>query len=311
MNKKILITGGSGLVGKHLQKFLPEAIHLSTKNCNLLNLNETCDFFNKIKPEIVIHLAAKVGGILDNIKNPVEFFEENILINTNTLKATHTCGSPKFIGMLSTCIYPDKFKKNEYPIKENMLHNGPPTPTNFSYGYAKRCLSVQIESYNKQYKTKYSSLTPCNLYSEYDHFEGDKAHFLPSLIKKIHEAKTNKQNHIVLFGSGKPLRQFMYAEDLAKAIVETINKKDGFNYNICCPENKSILEIANIALKACDAEHLKIIWDKSKPDGQFRKDASSEKFLLDFPNFKFTSLFEGIQKTYNIKYNECLETKRL
>ena len=309
MNKKILITGASGLVGKHLQKFLPEAIHLSTKDCNLLNLNETCDFFNKIKPEIVIHLAAKVGGILDNIKNPVEFFEENILINTNTLKATYRCGSPKFIGMLSTCIYPDKFKKNEYPIKENMLHNGPPTPTNFSYGYAKRCLSVQIESYNKQYKTKYSSLTPCNLYSEYDHFEGDKAHFLPSLIKKIHEAKTNKQNHIVLFGSGKPLRQFMYAEDLAKAIVETINKKDNFNYNVCTPENKSIEQIAKIALKACTAEHLKIKWDREKPDGQFRKDASSDKFLNDFPDFKFTSLFEGIQKTYNIKYNECLETK--
>ena len=309
MNKKILITGASGLVGKHLQKFLPEAIHLSTKDCDLLNLNETCDFFNKIKPEIVIHLAAKVGGILDNIKNPVEFFEENILINTNTLKATYRCGSSKFIGMLSTCIYPDKFKKNEYPIKENMLHNGPPTPTNFSYGYAKRCLSVQIESYNKQYKTKYSSLTPCNLYSEYDHFEGDKAHFLPSLIKKIHEAKTNKQNHIVLFGSGKPLRQFMYAEDLAKAIVETINKKDNFNYNVCTPENKSIEQIAKIALKACNAEHLKIKWDREKPDGQFRKDASSDKFLNDFPDFKFTSLFEGIQKTYNIKYNECLETK--
>ena len=309
MNKKILITGASGLVGKHLQKLLPEAIHLSSKDCNLLNLNETCDFFNKVKPKIVIHLAAKVGGILDNIKNPVDFFEENIVINTNTLKATYTCGSPKFIGMLSTCIYPDKFKKNEYPIKENMLHNGPPTPTNFSYGYAKRCLSVQIESYNKQYKTKYSSLTPCNLYSEYDHFEGDKAHFLPSLIKKIHEAKTNKQNHIVLFGSGKPLRQFMYAEDLAKAIVETINKKDNFNYNVCTPENKSIEQIAKIALKACNAEHLKIKWDREKPDGQFRKDASSDKFLNDFPDFKFTSLFEGIQKTYNIKYNERLEIK--
>ena len=98
MNKKILITGASGLVGKHLQKLLPEAIHLSSKDCNLLNLNETCDFFNKVKPKIVIHLAAKVGGILDNIKNPVDFFEENIVINTNTLKATYTCGSPKFIG---------------------------------------------------------------------------------------------------------------------------------------------------------------------------------------------------------------------
>ena len=305
----VLVTGGSSMVGKHLQKVLPQAVYISSKECNLQNFEDTLKLFKQIKPQTVVHLAAKVGGIIDNIKNPVDFFEDNILINTNTLKATYECGASKFIGVLSTCIYPDKLKKNEYPVTEEMLHNGPPTPTNFAYGYAKRCLSVQIDAYNKQKKTEYSSLIPCNLYSEHDHFEGDKAHFLSSLIKKIHEAKINKQNHIVLFGSGKPLRQFMYAEDLAKAIIKTINKEDGFNYNICCPENKSILEIAKIALKACDAEYLKIKLDKSKPDGQFRKDASSDKFLNDFPDFKFTSLFEGIQKTYNIKYNECLETK--
>ena len=308
MSNKILITGASGLVGKHLQKYLPEAIYLSSKDCDLLDINKTSQLFEKVKPKIVIHLAAKVGGILDNMKNPVNFFEENVLINTNTLKATYLCGAPKFIGMLSTCIYPDKFKKNEYPIKENMLHNGPPTPTNFSYGYAKRCLSVQIDSYNKQFNTKYSSLTPCNLYSEHDHFDGDKAHFLPSLIKKIHEAKHKNEKYIQLLGSGKPLRQFMYAEDLAKAIALCVNYDNSFSYNICTPENKSIKEIAQIALKACNAEHLKIKWDNAKPDGQFRKDASSEKFLLDFPDFKFTSLFDGIQKTYNIKYNERLET---
>ena len=309
MNNKILITGGSGLVGKHLQKYFPEAIYLNSKECDLLDTEKTCNFFKKIQPQTVIHLAAKVGGILDNIKNPVDFFEENILINTNTLKATYLCGAPKFIGMLSTCIYPDTFKKHEYPIKENMLHYGPPTPTNFAYGYAKRCLSVQIDSYNKQFNTKYSSLIPCNLYSEYDHFDGDKAHFLPSLIKKIYEAKYKNEKYIQLLGSGKPLRQFMYAEDLAKAIALCINYDNSFSYNICTPENKSIKEIAEIALKSCNAEHLKIKWDKTKPDGQLRKDASSDKFLKDFPNFKFTSLFEGIQKTYNIKYNECLETK--
>jgi GDP-L-fucose synthase len=305
----ILVTGGSSMVGKHLQKILPKAIYLSSKECNLQNFEQTFKLFQQIKPQMVIHLAAKVGGIMDNINNPVNFFEENILINTNTLKATYQCGASKFIGVLSTCIYPDKLKRTEYPIKEEMLHIGPPTPTNFAYGYAKRCLSVQIEAYNKQNKTEYSSLIPCNLYSEHDHFEGDKAHFLSSLIKKIHDAKTNNKTHINLFGSGKPLRQFMYAGDLAEAIVKTINKKNAYNYNICTPENKSISEIAQIALKACNAEHLKIKWDRSKPDGQFRKDASSEKFLTEYPDFKFTSLFEGIQKTYNIKYNECLETK--
>jgi GDP-L-fucose synthase len=307
----ILVTGGSSMVGKHLQKVLSKAIYLSSKECDLQNLEQTSNLFKKIKPQTVIHLAAKVGGIMDNIKNPVNFFEDNILINTNTLKATYECGASKFIGVLSTCIYPDKLKKSEYPITEEMLHKGPPTPTNFAYGYAKRCLSVQIDAYNKQKKTDYSSLVPCNLYSEHDHFEGDKAHFLSSLISKIHDAKINNKKHIELFGSGKPLRQFMYAGDLANAIVKTINKKNSYNYNICTPENKSIEQIAKIALKACNAEHLNIKWDREKPDGQFRKDASSDKFLKDFPDFKFTSLFEGIQKTYSIKYNERLETERL
>ena len=306
---KIIVTGGSSMVGKHLQNILPKAIYLSTKECDLQNFEQTAKLFKQIKPQAVIHLAAKVGGIMDNIKNPVNFFEDNILINTNTVKATYECGASKFIGILSTCIYPNKLKKNQYPISEEMLHNGPPTQTNFAYGYAKRCLAVQIDAYNKQNKTEYSSLIPCNLYSEYDHFEGDKAHFLSSLIAKIHDAKISNKKHIQLFGSGKPLRQFMYAEDLAKAIVLCIDNDKSFSYNICTPENKSIKEIAEIALKACNAEHLKIKWDKTKPDGQFRKDASSEKFLTDYPSFKFTPLFEGIQKTYNIKYNECLEVK--
>lgn len=306
---KIIVTGGSSMVGKHLQNILPKAIYLSSKECNLQNFEQTSKLFKQIKPQTVIHLAAKVGGIMDNIKNPVKFFDDNILINTNTVKAAYECGSSKFIGILSTCIYPDKLNKNQYPINEEMLHNGPPTLTNFAYGYAKRCLAVQIDAYNKQNKTEYSSLIPCNLYSEHDHFEGDKAHFLSSLIAKIHDAKTNNKKYIELFGSGKPLRQFMYAEDLAKAIVLSIHYNKSFCYNICTPENKSIKEIAQIALKACNAEYLKIKWDKTKPDGQFRKDASSEKFLIEYPNFKFTSLFEGIQKTYKIKYNECLETK--
>lgn len=306
---KILITGGSSMVAKHLKKHMPNAVFLSSKDCNLENFSETLSMFKSIQPSKVIHLAAKVGGILDNIKNPVNFFEENLLINTNVLKSTYLSGCDNFIGILSTCIYPDKLNKNEYPIKEELLHQGPPTKTNFSYGYAKRCLAVQIQAYNEQYKTKYSSIIPCNLYSEYDHFEGDKAHFLSSLIAKIYKAKSNNEKHIQLFGSGKPLRQFMYAEDLAKAIILSIKNDKLFCYNVCSSENKSIKEITQIALKACDAEHLKIKWDKTKPDGQFRKDASSNKFLNDFPDFKFTSLLEGIQKTYNIKYNECLETK--
>lgn len=300
----ILITGGSSMVGKHLQKILPNAIYLNSKDADLTDINQTKNIFNKVKPTSVIHLAAKVGGIMDNIKNPVGFFEENILINTNILKASYENKVSQFIGILSTCIYPDKLEDSDYPLIEEKLHAGPPTTTNFAYGYAKRCLAVQIDAYNQQHKTNYSYLIPCNLYSEYAHSEGDKAHFLASLINKIIIAKKTNKKTIDLFGSGKPLRQFMYAEDLAKAIKITINEKEPFKYNICTPENKSILEIAEIALKACDAEDLILNFDRSKPDGQFRKDASTKKFLDKYPDFEYTTLFEGIKKIYNIKYNE-------
>ena len=262
------------MVGKHLQNILPDAVYLNSKDANLTDINQTKNIFNKVKPDTVIHLAAKVGGIMDNIEKPVNFFEENVFINTNVLKTAYENNVNKFIAILSTCVYPDKLSDFEYPITEDKLHNGPPTPTNFAYGYAKRCLAVQIDAYNQQHNTKYSYLIPCNLYSEYDHFTGDKAHFLSNLINKIIIAKKNNQKTINLFGSGKPLRQFMYAEDLAKAIKISIDEQEPFKYNISTSENKSILEIAEIALKACDAEYMTLDFDRSKPDGQFRKDAS-------------------------------------
>ena len=307
---KILVTGGSSMVGKHLKCFLPNAIYLSSADCDLRNFDETYEVFKTHKPDAIIHLAAKVGGILDNINDPVGFFDDNIYMNTNVIKCAHALGIKKVISVLSTCIYPDVLSDDNYPIKEEYLHLGPPTKTNFAYGYAKRCMAVQMDAYNQQFGTDYSCLIPCNLYSEHDHFEGNKAHFVSSLIKKIFTAKKNNQEHIELFGSGNPLRQFMYAEDLAKAIALTLENGERFNYNVCTPENLSIKQIAEIALVACDASHLKIIWDKTKPDGQFRKDASSEKFLTDYPEFKFTPLSEGIKKTFLKKFNETLETQR-
>lgn len=303
---KILITGGSSMVGKHLIKYLPNGVFISSKDCDLTNPKEVEKLMFDIKPTKVVHLAAKVGGILDNIKNPVQFFEENIMINTNVLKYANKINVDQFIGILSTCIYPDKVEDNEYPMKEHLLHKGPPTETNFAYGYAKRCMAVQIEAYNKQYSKKYTYLTPCNLYSEYDHFEGDKAHFLSSLLNKIYHAKINNIN-IQLMGTGKPLRQFMYADDLAKVIFNFIENNIKESCNVCTDEIKSIKEIAEIALKACNSNNISIEWDVSKPDGQYRKDASSEKLIKILNGFKFTSLQEGIKKTYE-KY---VESKRV
>ena len=166
---RILVTGGSGLVGKHLQDILPDAIYVSSKDYDLTDLQQVRDMMNKEKPTSVIHLAARVGGIVDNINYPVDYLEENVLMNTNVLKACHEFDVEKVIAILSTCVYPDVV--DIYPMKEEDLFNGPPTPTNFSYGFAKRCMAAHIDSYRKQYNKKWSYLIPCNLYGEYDKYE--------------------------------------------------------------------------------------------------------------------------------------------
>lgn len=290
---KILVTGGSGLVGKHLQKILPDAIYLSSKDCDLRDQRQVYDLFETIKPTSVIHLAAKVGGIKDNIAKPAEYFEDNILMNTNLLKASYEYGVKQFIGILSTCIYPDKVEK--YPMKEEDMFLGPPTPTNFSYGYAKRSLAVQIDAYNQQYGTKYNYLIPCNLYGEYDNFENEnKMHFLTALLYKIKNATNNQ---IELLGTGKPLRQFMYAGDFAEIIKYVLEHKITNSFNVAPDENLSINDMALAAIEAINPS-LKLSYSNPELDGQYRKDVDNSKLQNIIPNFKFTPLKEGLLRTY-------------
>ena len=290
---KILVTGGNGMVGKHLQEILPNAIYIGSKECNLTSWKETEYMMFLHKPDHIIHLAAKVGGIQDNIAKPAEYFDDNILINTHILKASLQFNVKRFTGILSTCIYPDIIEK--YPMKEEDMFLGPPTSSNFSYGYAKRCLAVQIDAYNKQYSTKYNYLIPCNLYSEYDNFNNEsKMHFMTALLKKI---KSSKET-LNLLGTGKPLRQFMYAGDLARIIKEVIDKDITNSFNVATSENLSIDKMANISLNILN-KNLKIKYSKPELDGQFRKDVCNKKLLSYVPNFKFTSFEEGIKKVYN------------
>jgi len=300
--KKILVTGGSGMVGKSLKELIPQANYISSKDCDLTNPIDVELLINTYNPEVIVHLAAKVGGIIDNINKPAEYFDDNILMNTLLIKSAHKYGVKRFIGILSTCIYPDKL--DTYPMTEDMLHLGPPTTTNFSYGYAKRSLSVQIDAYNKQYGTNYQYLIPCNLYGEHDKY-GENSHFVASLIKKIHNAKMLNQDKITLFGTGKPLRQFMHSNDLAKIIKKCIVDDIYDNFNVATEENISIDEIAKIALKSCNAEHIKIEYDITKPDGQYRKDVSINKLNSIISDFTPISLYDGIKNTYN-KINKTI-----
>ncbi len=289
---KILVTGGSGLVGKHLQEILPEATYISSKDYDLTDSLHVHKMFYLNRPDMVIHLASRVGGILDNINYPVDYLEQNILINTNVLQHCHMFNVPKVISVLSTCIYPDVV--DVYPMKEKMLFQGPPPSDNFAYAMSKRCMATQIDSYVKQYNKEWSYLIPCNLYGEHDKFEEHNSHFVSALIKKINEAEDN----IEVWGTGKPLRQFMYAGDLARVIKYMIDNNVVDNFNVAPDYVHSIEEITKIGIKACSKE-LKINYDKTKPDGQYRKDVDSSKLISVMKDFKFTSLEDGIRRVYD------------
>jgi GDP-L-fucose synthase len=294
---EILVTGGTGLIGTYLQQLLPKAKYVSSKDYNLLNIDEVKKMFFEVKPKKVIHLAAIVGGVHHNIEEPVKYFEENLLMNTFILKESFANNVENFLGILSSCIYPDDI--NEYPIKETELLNGAPHKDLFSYSYAKRCMAIHIDMYNKKFKTKYNYIIPCNLYGEFDKFDSIKGHFVGALIQKIIEAKIKKKSKITLFGDGTPYRQFMHAKDVAKIISIMISKKKFFNMNIATNENYSIERIAKIALEACDASHISIEYDSTKPNGQMRKDIEISNMVKYFPEFTAIKLKDGIRDIYH------------
>lgn len=302
---KVVVTGGSGMVGRSLKKILPNAIYLSSKDYDLTHEDEVKKMYSDLKPDCIVHLAARVGGIFDNINKPAEYFTQNVLMNTFLIEHARLNNVDRFIGILSTCIYPDKVDR--YPMVEEDLHNGPPTPTNFSYGYAKRTMAVQIDAYNKQYGLNYQYLIPSNMYGEFDKYGGGNGHFIADLIQKIHQVKESNNNVITLFGDGTPIRQFVYSDDFAEVIKFCLDNDIYENMNVASHDNLTILEMAEIAIRACGADHIKISFDSSKPNGQHRKDVSIELLKSVFPEFNPIDLFHGIKKTYSLVNKNLLK----
>ena len=200
---KVLITGATGLVGSYLKKIITNAACVSVKDYNLLVQNSVKQMFKDIQPNIVIHLAARVGGVHHNILEPVKYFEENILMNTFIISEAYKNNVDSFIGILSSCIYPNQI--NEYPINEKKLFEGAPHQDLFSYAYAKRCMAIQIEAYNSKHGTDYNYLIPCNLYGEYDKFGEIEGHFVGALVQKICSAKKIIKNLLHYLGMGHHL----------------------------------------------------------------------------------------------------------
>jgi len=300
--KKILVTGGTGLVGKALQDVIPGASFMSSSDYDLRDSKQTYDMFNDYQPQAVIHLAGKVGGLKANSEFLGDFFEENILINTNVLLAAKEFGVQNLVSFLSTCIFP---AEAEYPLFAEMLHEGEPHHTNFAYAYAKRMLEVQSRAYKQQHGLKYNCVTPTNIYGKHDNFNLESSHVVPALIHKCYIALV-EDTPFVVWGSGEPLREFIYAPDVAKLAVWALDHPEHSNMILSPGQEVSIKELVLEIVEAMNFDG-EVIFDETKPDGQFRKPTSSTlKSVL--PDFKFTPLEEGITETVNWfvkEYGNC------
>jgi GDP-L-fucose synthase len=293
---KLLITGASGMVGSYLSKILPEAHTPSSKELNLIDSRNVKEYMSDHKFDYVLHLAAYVGSLHDNIENRTPYFDQNVLMNTLITKYSYETGVKNFLGILSTCIYPDNV--NKFPIDEMKLHDGPPHIDLMSYAYAKRSHAVQIDAYKKSFNVNYNYLIPCNLYGIVSAAHEGRSHFINDLIFKIIESKDKKNDSIRLFGDGTPLRQFMHASDFAEIIKIYIDNEINSSFNVAPNINMSINEMALQALDACDANNMSIIYDNSKPNGQYRKDVSTKRMEVYIKNYKFKELKSGIKEIY-------------
>ncbi len=297
-NKKIIVTGGMGFLGNYVVKKLRE------RNCkeifvpvieeyDLRDINAIKRMYHNAAADIVIHLAAVVGGIGANRENPATFFYDNLIMGIQLMEQARLTGIEKFVALGTICAYP---KFTPVPFKEENLWNGYPEETNAPYGLAKKMLLVQSQAYRQQYNFNSIFLLPVNLYGPGDNFNPKSSHVVPALIKKFYDAKINNQGEVVVWGTGKATREFLYVEDCAEAIVlatekydkpEPVNIGAGFEISI-----KDLVEKIRqiIGFKG------KIVWDTTKPDGQPRRYLDTKKAEKEF-GFKARVRFdEGLKK---------------
>jgi len=302
--KTVLVTGGSGLVGRAIQDLLKSAentredekwVFLSSKDGDLRDAEAVRKLFQQHKPTHVIHLAALVGGLYNNMKHNLDFLRSNLNINDNVLHTSFTTGVEKVVSCLSTCIFPDK---TEYPIDETMIHNGPPHPSNFGYSYAKRLIDIQNRAYFEQHDKRFTAVIPCNVFGPYDNFNLEDSHVIPGLIHKLYTASRGDKEGIIM-GTGKPLRQFIYSYDLARLflwVLRDYNEVDPIILSVDEADEKTIKYVAEAIAKNLEFPK-PLSYDTTKSDGQFKKTASNAKLRKYLPDFKFTPFDEAIKDT--------------
>lgn len=263
------------MVGGALQRVIPNGIFISSKDCDLRDARSARKIIEAYRPDAVIHLAAKVGGIKANMDNLGDFYRENILINTNVLESAHINNVKKVVSLLSTCIYPDDVT---YPLTEDQIHNGPPHRSNYAYAYAKRMLDIQSQAYREQYGCNFITAVPNNLFGENDNYDLNDSHVIPAMMHKMFRAKQNNES-VTLWGDGSPLREFTYSLDLANILMFLLEHYDGVEpLNVGNTGEHSIKEVAELVATHIGFEG-DIVWDTDKPKGQFRKPSDNTKLL--------------------------------
>lgn len=296
---KIYIAGHRGMVGNAIWRLLQangytNLIGRTSSELDLRNQNSVVDFITTVKPNVIIDAAARVGGILANNDFPYQFIMENMQIQNNLIDSALKADVNKFIFLGSSCIYP---KMAQQPLKEEYLLTDSLEPTNEWYAIAKITGVKACQAIRNQYDKDYVSLMPTNLYGINDNFDLNTSHVLPAMIRKFHEAKLNNNALVSLWGSGTPMREFLFVDDLAEAIVFALeNKLPDYLYNVGTGEDLTIKELAEIIQKTVGHQG-QIVWDDSKPDGTPRKLMDVSKMHKLGWKHK-TKLEDGIKKTY-------------
>ena len=293
---KILVTGGSGMVGSAFKNVESEhEIFLASRNdANLLEKHEFLELVKRLKPDSVIHLAAKVGGVKGNTDFVADFYSDNVRINCNVLDVCHQLNIDKVVSLLSTCVYPDDVS---YPLTEDQIHNGPPHKSNFGYAYAKRMLDVHSRALRQQHGRNYVCAVPNNLYGLNDNFDLENGHVIPAIIRKIWEAK-NTGKPATFWGDGSPLREFTFSDDIASALLFVLeNYSEQEPINIGSTEESSISNVVQIVCELLDYKG-SVVWDTSMPSGQYKKPSDNSSFAsLGWRKDSYTSLRDGLEKT--------------
>lgn len=283
-----VITGGSGLIGSAFK----DGVKLNSKR-DLRDYDKAEFAIGMYKPDVVVHCAAKVGGVGANMEFPADFFMDNIRMNTNVIQACKELKVKKLVSFLSTCVFPDDV---EYPLDETKIELGPPHHSNFAYAYAKRMADIQIRAFNKQYGTQYFSVIPCNVYGPNDNYSLESGHVIPMLIHKCYLAKKNRKTFEV-WGDGTPLREFVYSKDVANIVDLLIQKYEGTEPVIISnPTEYSIKQVVDLIVEYMGFRG-KVKWLTDKPNGQHRKPSSNAKLLSIIGDYEFTTLEKGLKES--------------